>query len=876
MLFNREILFHVWPKHWLVFFLLFNGLNSLIAAPLVTDMQPRHGRPGTRVIFTGKDLGSVTAVRFGEAYADWEPVGVIDDEGKVYIFEIHSTVPDNATTARPVLMTIFGDITMPMPYVVAPRIINFHPKRGGPGNFVTIEGENFSGVKNVKFGEIPAEFSVTASTQIRAVVPFGVTDSSKVTVSHDESATSSDSFKLIGPGPVIDWLDQWVGAPGDSVVIRGVNFIGVSNVWFGNVEASFNVVAGTQIKAVVPVGSSGAIAVASPFGLVETKGIFHITRAPVVSDLFPLVAAPGGHVQLRGVNFQQIHSVEIGDVKIAGQSTPSSKQLNFTVPLNAKTGLVKVTNKFGEGFSKEVLTVTSAPVIDSFDPIIAQKGKWVTLRGSNFIGATKVLLGDMSLKYTVTAPTQIRVDLPLNVETGNLTVNNTFGSDTAAKPLTIIGNSPYVTDIEPNRGVAGISVKLYGRNLDQTTGVEFAGGMSANFTVPASTQLNVFVPLNAHTGPIKLLSNKEEHITEEVFFMPPRLTKPDLLAAKPGDDVVFNGLNFNGLASLNIGNHSVPFEVVSNDQVRFTVGDDWVGGGIKLIAPGGSYISTNSFAVLPRIDSFDPSIGPAGTLVTIRGSGFRDIQFLKFGGGVSEFERKSAKQLLARVPPNASTGQLSIITPDGETISEEVFTATAPGDLQMKSLLSNKEYRPNQSVEIGNRLIFFGPTIATQVTVTNQLPNGVRLLAVNPEPTRMLHDGRTLVYELGQIKPGSEFEFHLKLLPLIKGKFVNVINAVAYEGDVVPTNNGAVNNFLVYDPSDIKVGITSDGFGRTFTLSWVDLGLPLKVETCSFMPGGDWRLLPFEPWSIGGRTFVTLEKFGSQSYFRLRLDLDAD
>ena len=30
-------------------------------------MQPRHGRPGTRVVFTGKDLQSVSAVRFGGA-----------------------------------------------------------------------------------------------------------------------------------------------------------------------------------------------------------------------------------------------------------------------------------------------------------------------------------------------------------------------------------------------------------------------------------------------------------------------------------------------------------------------------------------------------------------------------------------------------------------------------------------------------------------------------------------------------------------------------------------------------------------------------------------------------------------------------------------
>ena len=170
----------------------------------------------------------------------------------------------------------------------------------------------------------------------------------------------------------------------------------------------------------------------------------------------------------------------------------------------------------------------------------------------------------------------------------------------------------------------------------------------------------------------------------------------------------------------------------------------------------------------------------------------------------------------------------------------------------------------------------FGPTVSTEVKITNQLPIGVKLIEVEPNPTRMLIDGRTLIYELGQIEPGSEMNFRLKLLPSIKGKFINTINASAFEEDVVPSNNGVTNDFFVYDSNDIQLSISSDAFGRTFTLSWQDLGLPLKVETVSFIPGANWRALPFEPWTIGNRTFVTLEKFGVQSYFRLRLDLDSD
>jgi len=123
------------------------------------------------------------------------------------------------------------------------------------------------------------------------------------------------------------------------------------------------------------------------------------------------------------------------------------------------------------------------------------------------------------------------------------------------------------------------------------------------------------------------------------------------------------------------------------------------------------------------------------------------------------------------------------------------------------------------------------------------------------------------------VEPGATVDFELTLMPLAKGQFTNVIRATALEGDVVPSNNGALARFVVYEPDDIRLAISTDSFGHTFTLSWMELGLPVRVETSSFLPSATWRDLPFEPWTVGGRTFVTLKKFGYQAYFRLRMDL---
>ena len=624
--------------------------SGLRAVPVVTEMQPRHGRPGTRVVFTGKELQTVSAVKFGSALADWEPLTVIDSQGRPHVFEIHATVPNTATTARPILATPVGDITMPMPFAVAPRITGFHPGRGWDGSIVTIEGQNFTGVTAVKFGGRPASFSVTAATQIRAVVPPNVTDGA-ITVSHDETGTSGEPFIVAGPGPIIDSLDSWVGAPGDSVVIRGVNFKPVAAVWFGNVRAGFTVVADTQLKATVPSAASGKITLASALGQAVTEDFFTITRAPVITSVSPPLAAPGMKVTLRGVNFRQVTAVHVGEARAAGQSTPSPQQLDFTVPANATSSLVKVTNAFGFGTSSAALTVTRAPVIESFDPLLAAPAKWVTVRGANFTGATRVLLGGMAVRFTVTAPTQLRVELPLNAATGALTVQNAFGSGTTADKLTIIGNGPHITGFEPGTGRRWHE----GETARPQPRPRHGGGVRRREGPRRSTprrRRNSASPCRRMPGPARSSCSVRSVIShsEATFFLPPRLAKPEKLAAKPGDEVEFAGRNFLGLESLRIGGQAVPFEVMSNDKLKFTVATDLLGGGIELAAPGGRWISTNSFAVLPRIDSFEPIIGPAQTMVIIRGAGFHKILFLKFGTGVAVFERRSINELVALVP----------------------------------------------------------------------------------------------------------------------------------------------------------------------------------------------------------------------------------
>jgi N-acetylglucosamine-6-sulfatase len=80
-------------------------------------------------------------------------------------------------------------------------------------------------------------------------------------------------------------------------------------------------------------------------------------------------------------------------------------------------------------------------------------------------------------------------------------------------------------------------------------------------------------------------------------------------------------------------------------------------------------------ATTPEISAFYPTSGPAGTTVTITGSDFTNATVVQFNGtSTSSFSIDSDTQITANVPTGATTGPISVLTPDGTATSVEDFT----------------------------------------------------------------------------------------------------------------------------------------------------------------------------------------------------------
>ena len=85
-----------------------------------------------------------------------------------------------------------------------------------------------------------------------------------------------------------------------------------------------------------------------------------------------------------------------------------------------------------------------------------------------------------------------------------------------------------------------------------------------------------------------------------------------------------------------------------------------------------SYTITNP----PKITSFTPTSGPVGQKVTITGKKFTGATNVSFNGVTAKIVSNTATTIVAKVPAGATTGKISVTTPQGTGFSATSFTVT--------------------------------------------------------------------------------------------------------------------------------------------------------------------------------------------------------
>ncbi|HKY26731.1 MAG TPA: IPT/TIG domain-containing protein [Pyrinomonadaceae bacterium] len=380
-------------------------------------------------------------------------------------------------------------------------IIEFTPNSGSIGATVTIYGTGFSTTasqNSVTFnGQAAATVSAT-STKIVTTVPAGATTGPISVTTPLGSGISSTAFEVTGTStgaPVITGFTPTIGSYNTPVTITGTNFETTSsnnNVTFNTSRASVDSSTATNINAKTPLGTSGRISVATPYGNAVSSGDFFIPPSPYTA----------------------------ADVVWTGRTTIGS---SGTVTINTvyKVGLLVFDGTAGQRLSVRMSNM-SAGNRDIY--IRRPDGLMLTYKqivNSTFNWFIEPAVVPLTGTYTVL------VD-PESTRTGTTTVNLYDVPPDTAGPISINGPSVSVTTSAPGQngrltfdGTTGqrVSLKISGSTIassdisilkpDGATLVApttaGASGFIDTTTLPATGTYTIFInPAAANTGSMTL------------------------------------------------------------------------------------------------------------------------------------------------------------------------------------------------------------------------------------------------------------------------------------------------------------------------------------------------------------------------------------
>jgi hypothetical protein len=253
-----------------------SGFTYVPTIPEITVFSPTVASPGTEVQIHGIGFSGVTAVTFG---------GVPAASFKGYGGKSISAVVGEGASGEVRVITPDGTAFMDgFTFYQIPVITSFTPTSGARGSAVTIKGNHFTDVTQVRFGGVEVfGFTVVDPATIIAIVGHGA--SGEVSVQTPGGIANLGDF-IYYQSPVIESFSPATAKTGQTVTINGSNFSDVMAVNFGGTAAaSYTVVSAHQIIAIIGSGASGDVSVTTAGGTHTLGGFtFEPTRPEPPSE----------------------------------------------------------------------------------------------------------------------------------------------------------------------------------------------------------------------------------------------------------------------------------------------------------------------------------------------------------------------------------------------------------------------------------------------------------------------------------------------------------------------------------------------------------------------------------------------------------------
>ncbi|WP_223808836.1 DUF7619 domain-containing protein [Rufibacter hautae] len=216
----------------------------------------------------------------------------------------------------------------------------------------------------------------------------------------------------------------------------------------------------------------------------------------------------------------------------------------------------------------------------------------------------------------------------------------------------------------------------------QNTGTDYAYRVVVVDTLSADLDMSTF-KVGAVTHPYRInISGQERPV---VTFTFDNIMLPDSARNQAGSNgaIQFSVKPKAGLAEKHLIENLADIFFDYNEPVRTNTTQNRIYDMPPVVNPD-RQLSLEDVVVSPTITTLSPTAGRAGTVVTISGKDFSEVitdNKVTFNGVATQVESATATELKVRVPSNAYSGKVKLITPDGSTNSSGDFTIFQPPTL---------------------------------------------------------------------------------------------------------------------------------------------------------------------------------------------------
>jgi hypothetical protein len=669
-----------------------SAADQFTYGPTVSGLSPSAGPTSgsTSVTITGTGFTNATGISFGGTAAKSFTVNSATKITAVSPAASAGTVDVTVTTPAGTSPT--GAATK-YAYVAPPTVTSVSPTSGptGGGTSVTITGTNLGGATGVRFGNAAAVIVSNTATTIVATAPSasaGQVDITVTTAGGTSATDSGDQYTYVA-APTVTGINPSTGpaAGGTSVTVTGANLTGASDVKFGSTSATIKSNTATSIVATSPAGTGTVdVTVTTVGGTSPTSGADQFTYGPTVTSVAPSSgpAAGGTDVVIIGTGLANVTGVTFGSTAATSFTPVSDTRVVAKSPAGTGTVDITVTTPAGTSPTSAADQFSYAPAITSLSPSAGPTagGTSVKITGVSFSGANAVRFGDTPAKsFNVDGPTQITAVSPPGTAGSVLDVTVVTGAGTspkiAADRYTYVA-APTIGNVSPTSGptAGGTSVTITGTNLSAASDVKF-GGASAVITSNTATTIVATAPAQSAgtvhitvttAGGTSATANGDQY----TYVAPPTVSSisPTHGPAAGGTSVTITGTNLSGASDVKFGSASAM--IMSNTATSITAtspaGTGTVDVTVTTVGGTSATGAPDQFTYGPTVASVSPNSGAAagGTVVTITGTGFTDVNSVSFGSVPAiSFSFVSDATVTAKAPPGTGTVDITLTTPAG-------------------------------------------------------------------------------------------------------------------------------------------------------------------------------------------------------------------